>query len=76
MEFVLTGRSASGIEFERAGLVNKVFPKAEVVAEALKLASRIAALSGPVVKTGKQAVLTSTYLPTCDFGQGRKEAGS
>ncbi len=60
MEFVLTGRSASGAEFERAGIVNRVFPKAEVVAEALKLAARIAALSAPVVKTGKKAVLTGT----------------
>ncbi|KAF9877410.1 enoyl-CoA hydratase/isomerase [Colletotrichum karsti] len=58
MEFVLTGDSASGAEFERLGVVNKVFPPAEVVPAALKLAERIAAMSGPVVKTAKQAVLT------------------
>jgi len=60
MEFVLTGRSASGTEFERLGIVNKIFPKAEVVPEALKLAARIASLSGPVIQTAKQAVLTGT----------------
>ncbi|KAI8302575.1 Enoyl-CoA hydratase [Colletotrichum sp. SAR11_240] len=58
MEFVLTGDSASGAEFERLGVVNKVFPRAEVVPAALKLAERIAVMSGPVVKTAKQAVLT------------------
>ncbi|KAF3808459.1 Enoyl-CoA hydratase [Colletotrichum gloeosporioides] len=58
MEFVLTGDSASGAEFERLGVVNKVFPRADVVPAALKLAERIAVMSGPVVKTAKQAVLT------------------
>nr|XP_036577172.1 enoyl- hydratase [Colletotrichum truncatum]KAF6784084.1 enoyl- hydratase [Colletotrichum truncatum] len=58
MEFVLTGDSASGAEFERLGVVNKVFPRQEVVPAALKLAERIAVMSGPVVKTAKQAVLT------------------
>ncbi|TDZ18843.1 Enoyl-CoA hydratase [Colletotrichum orbiculare MAFF 240422] len=58
MEFVLTGDSASGAEFERLGVVNKVFPRADVVPAALKLAERIAIMSGPVVKTAKQAVLT------------------
>lgn len=59
MEFILTGDSASAVEFERLGLVNKVFPKESVVAEALKLANRIAAWSGPIVAMAKQAVLTS-----------------
>jgi len=62
MEFVLTGRSASGTEFERLGLVNKVFPKADVVPEALKMAARVAAMSGPVIKTAKQAVLTGGFF--------------
>lgn len=61
MEFVLTGDSASGAEFERLGVVNKVFPRAEVVPAALKLAERIAVMSGPVVKTAKQAVLTGGF---------------
>lgn len=58
MEFVLTGDSASGAEFERLGVVSKAFPRSEVLPAATKLAERIASLSGPVVKTAKQAVLT------------------
>ncbi|KXH46113.1 enoyl-CoA hydratase/isomerase [Colletotrichum salicis] len=58
MEFVLTGDSASGAEFERLGVVNKVFPRQEVVPAAMKLAERIAIMSAPVTKTAKQAVLT------------------
>ncbi|KDN60881.1 putative enoyl-CoA hydratase/isomerase [Colletotrichum sublineola] len=58
MEFVLTGEPVSGAEFERLGVVNKVFPRSEVVPAALKLAERIALMSGPVIKTAKQAVLT------------------
>lgn len=64
MEFILTGDSASAVEFERLGLVNKVFPKERVVAEALQLASRIAAMSGPVVAVAKQAVLTGKWIPS------------
>ncbi|KAI3390663.1 hypothetical protein diail_8895 [Diaporthe ilicicola] len=59
MELILTGDLAIGAEFERLGLVNKVFPKAQVQDEAIKLARRIAALSGPVVASAKQAVLTA-----------------
>ncbi|WYZ40002.1 hypothetical protein EsH8_IV_000343 [Colletotrichum jinshuiense] len=58
MEFVLTGDPVSGAEFERLGVINKVFPRQEVVPASLKLAERIAVMSGPVIKTAKQAVLT------------------
>ena len=58
MEFVLTGEPASGAEFERLGVVTKVFPKTEVLPAATALAEKIAKLSGPVIKTAKQAVLT------------------
>lgn len=58
MEYILTGASASGIEFERLGVVNKVFPKEEVLAESMKLATKIALMSAPVVAAAKQAVLT------------------
>jgi enoyl-CoA hydratase len=62
MEFVLTGDSASGAEFERLGVVNKVFPRQEVVSAAIQLAGRIAEMSGPVVQTAKQAVLTGMWI--------------
>lgn len=58
MEFILTGDTASGWEFERLGLVNKALPNDRVLDEALKLATRIAAMSGAVVAAAKQAVLT------------------
>lgn len=61
MELILTGDSISGAEFERLGVVNKVFPKQEVLNEAIKLATRIAALSGPVIGAARQAVLTGAY---------------
>ena len=61
---MLTGRPASGMELERLGLVNRVFPRADVVSEALRTAKAIAALSGPVIRTAKQAVLTGGY-PFC-----------
>lgn len=58
MEFILTGDTASGGQLERLGLVNKALPKERVLEEALKLATRIAAMSAPVVAAAKQAVLT------------------
>jgi enoyl-CoA hydratase len=64
MEFVLTGDSATGAEFERLGVVNKVFPKQEVLAASIKLAERIAGNSAPVVKAAKQAVFTGKF-PYC-----------
>jgi hypothetical protein len=62
MEFVLTGDSASGAEFERLGVVTKVFPKSDVVQSATALAEKIAKLSAPVIRTAKQAVLTGMLI--------------
>lgn len=62
MEFILTGESATATEFERLGLVSKVFPKEQVLDEAIKLATRIAGMSGPVVIAAKQAVLAGKFL--------------
>jgi enoyl-CoA hydratase len=61
MEFILTGEPASGAELERLGVVNKVFASSEVVLEAMKLAEKIAVMSGPVIKIAKQAVLTGRH---------------
>lgn len=58
MEFILTGDTASGAELERLGLISKVFPKDQVLGEALGLAAKIASMSAPVVAAAKQAVLT------------------
>jgi enoyl-CoA hydratase len=56
MEMVLTGRMINAEEAERANLVCRVVPAAELIAEALKIAEKIAALSGPSVAMAKEAV--------------------
>jgi enoyl-CoA hydratase len=45
MEMCLTGRMMDAAEAERAGLVAKVVPAAELVEEALKVASQIAGMA-------------------------------
>jgi enoyl-CoA hydratase len=59
MEFILTGETATGTEFERLGLISKVFPAAEVVPKAVELATKIASRSGPIAQLAKQAVLAA-----------------
>jgi enoyl-CoA hydratase len=56
MEMVLTGRMMDAAEAERANLVARVVPAAELMAEAIKLAERIAGLSAPAVAAAKDAV--------------------
>jgi enoyl-CoA hydratase len=56
MEMVLTGRMMDAAEAERANLVARVVPAAEVVEEAMKLGEKIAALSAPAVAMAKEAV--------------------
>ncbi len=56
MEMALTGRNMDAAEAERAGLVSRVVPTAELVDEAVKVAERIAKLSRPVVMMAKEAV--------------------
>ncbi len=56
MEMVLTGRMMDAAEAERAGLVSRVLPAAELVPEALKVAEQIARLSRPAVLMAKEAV--------------------
>jgi enoyl-CoA hydratase len=56
MEMVLTGRMIDAVEAERAGLVARIVPAADLLDEALKAASAIAALSRPAVLMAKEAV--------------------
>jgi enoyl-CoA hydratase len=56
MEMILTGRMMDAAEAERAGLVSRIVPAAELVAEAVKVAEKIATLSRPVVAMAKEAV--------------------
>lgn len=59
MDMILTGRFMDAEEAERAGLVSRVVPSAEVVDEALKAAAVIASKSKPVAMVAKEAVNTA-----------------
>jgi enoyl-CoA hydratase len=56
MEMCLTGRMMDAQEAERAGLVSRIVPAAELLSEAIKTAQKIAELSLPVVMMAKEAV--------------------
>jgi enoyl-CoA hydratase len=56
MEMNLTGRMMDAAEAERAGLVSRIVPAADLVAEALKTAEKIAAKSQIAVKAAKESV--------------------
>jgi enoyl-CoA hydratase len=56
MEMCLTGRMMDADEAERAGLVSRVVPAAELEAEALKVAGVIAAKSRPITIMTKESV--------------------
>jgi len=56
MELCLTGRLMGAEEAERAGLVARIVPQADLVEEALKVASTIAAKSIPVSMMVKESV--------------------
>lgn len=56
MEMILTGRMMDAAEAERSGLVARIVPAADLVAEAIKTAEKIASLSRPVVAMAKDAV--------------------
>ena len=56
MDMCLTGRQMDAAEAERSGLVSRVFPLADLVAEAIKIAQRIAAQSHVANAVAKRAV--------------------
>jgi enoyl-CoA hydratase len=56
MDLCLTGRMMDAEEAERAGLVARVVPAADLLDEAMKVAGTIASLSRPVVMMVKEAV--------------------
>ena len=56
MEMCLTGRNMDAAEAERAGLVSRVVPAAELMAEAMKAAHKIAEQSLPIVMMTKETV--------------------
>jgi enoyl-CoA hydratase len=56
MDMCLTGRQMDAAEAERAGLVSRVFPLSELVPEAIKIATRVAAQSRVANYVAKRAV--------------------
>jgi enoyl-CoA hydratase len=56
MEMCLTGRMMDAAEAERSGLVSRVVPVADLLAEALKTAEAITELSLPIVMMAKESV--------------------
>ncbi len=59
MEMCLTGRMMDAAEAERAGLVSRVIPAAELIDEAIKTAATIAAMAPLAVKANKEMVNTA-----------------
>lgn len=56
MEMCLTGRQMDAEEAERAGLVARIIPAAELVDEAIKTAEKIASMSQPIAMMAKEGV--------------------
>ena len=56
MEMILSGRFMAAEEAERAGLVSRIVPDAELLDEAVKVGEKIAAMSLPSVILAKSAV--------------------
>jgi enoyl-CoA hydratase len=56
MDMILTGRMMDAAEAERAGLVSRVVPAAELMATALAAADQINALGGPAAMLAKECV--------------------
>ncbi|MGY1981625.1 enoyl-CoA hydratase [Nocardia gipuzkoensis] len=56
MDLVLTGRNMDAEEAERAGLVSRIVPAAQLLDTALEVAETIASMSLPVAMIAKEAV--------------------
>ncbi|MBI3708965.1 MAG: enoyl-CoA hydratase [Proteobacteria bacterium] len=56
MEMCLTGRMMDAAEAERAGLVSRVVPAADLVDEAMKTAAKVGDMSRPITMLVKEAV--------------------
>jgi enoyl-CoA hydratase len=67
MDLHLTGRTMGSDEAERSGLVARVVPAADLIAEALAVAAQIAAKSQLAVMAAKEAVHRADELP---LGEG------
>ena len=62
MEMCLTGRMMDAAEAERAGLVARIVPAADLLAESMATASTIAGMSLPAAMAVKEAVLRADQI--------------
>ncbi len=67
MEMILTGRMMDATEAERSGLVSRVVPVADLLEEAVKVATKIAGLSRPIVMMAKD-MINAAYETTLTEG--------
>lgn len=63
MDMCLTGRMMGVEEAERAGLVSRIFPVADMLNETIKIAEKICSFSRPIVMLNKEAVNTALETP-------------
>ena len=72
MDLCLTGRTMDAAEAERAGLVSRVVPAAELLSEALRIGERIAQMSRPIAMMLKESVNRAyeTTLPRGSVSKG------
>jgi enoyl-CoA hydratase len=73
-ELVLTGRMMDAVEAERAGLVSRVVPAADLLTEAAAVAEAIAAKSLPVVYAAKEALRASQETTAAEGLRFEKQA--
>ncbi len=66
MDMVLTARMMSADEAERAGLVSRVVPAAELLSTAIAAAETICGFSGPSVMMAKEAINRAYETPLSD----------
>ncbi|TFB69069.1 enoyl-CoA hydratase [Cryobacterium glaciale] len=67
MEMILTGRTINAVEAERAGLVARIVPTADLLADALATGAVIAAKSAPIAMLAKE-VVNAAYESTLSSG--------